>query len=211
MARKNAEGEKINKLRKSYENYIKDIAGRDKIRRENGELRNLIAVPEEDWQNTHVSGKELSQGLSQEMLSNLAKATRVEDGQLSAEDDRKWKEKIDAESVTHKPQTASSGHVKRAPDTPVSMSATSPNESSRPSRRGVKRRYNDESFEGYTESFADDTVDAGSPDAGDDADAGSTARRKKRRVGRPSKHESSPATPSSAVRLRLTRDSSERG
>ncbi|KAL9055309.1 MAG: hypothetical protein Q9162_003616 [Coniocarpon cinnabarinum] len=214
LARKDATGEKINKLRKSYENYVKDVPGRNKIRREDKELRNLSMYPDEDYYNTNVHGKEISLGLSEDLLGKLAKATKIDGAPLPAVEDKKWKDTIEAESIS-RPQLAPAANVKKMPDTapPASSLSATANDSMR-SRRGVKRRYHDEAFEGYAESFGDDTGEAASSNVADDGDAGSTAKRKKRRVGRPPKNEAvtptAPNAPTSAPRICFTRKPDKR-
>ncbi|KAI5300466.1 hypothetical protein KEM56_002433, partial [Ascosphaera pollenicola] len=82
-------GEKINRLRKSYEGKIKSLglAGRNKpVRVEPGQpnsLRDLLAFPDEEWHNQRVFGKEIrvpDPDSAQHRL--LLKATKCEPGYL---------------------------------------------------------------------------------------------------------------------------------
>ena len=217
VARKDAKGDKINKIRRSYENYVKDIPGRDKIRKVDRELVLLNEYPDEDYHNTNVHGKEIAAGLSDDIMSKLAVATKIDGGQLSGRDEKYWRDIVDPESQPIKSHNVPSNAPKKAPNSSTQPTATSPYgyETSRPARRGAKRKYNDESFEGYGDHFADDAADVGSPDTLDDADAGSTAKRKKRRVGRPRKNETSdPSSPidlSTPYRARSSRNPKNRG
>lgn len=186
VARKDANGTKINKLRKSYENYLKDLPGRDKKREQNFELRNLASYPEEEYHIQQVSGRELSKGLTDSLLAKLAKATQMGPGKLPEADDKKWRSIVDVDGPKPQPlqwSNSSSGN-KRASDAAPPYAATSPttSEPSRTSRRGVKRRYNDESFEGYAESFAEEGHDTHAVDNGEDGgEAGAHGKRKQRR------------------------------
>ena len=180
------------------------------------ELGALSSWPDEDYYNTRVNGKELNTGLSEDMLSRLAKATKIDTGVLPDKEDSKWKSIIEPEGSPAKTETSQPINAKRAHDASVSFSVPSSAgvDPVRPSRRGTKRRYNDESFEGYGEGFVDDHVEATSPDV-EEGDAGSTAKRKKRRVGRPRKDEAStpisPVSSSPSERARPARIPVERG
>lgn len=215
VARKNESGEKINKLRKSFENYVKDLPGRDKVHRENLELRNLSVFPDEEWHVHKVSGKELSNGLTDSMLAKLEKATNMGAGKLPENEDSKWKSIVESEGQAAKLQPQQPNSSKRPSDAAPQYPATSPttSEPGRPSRRGTKRRYNDESFEGYGEGYVDDAAESISLDNGDDGDGNLTGKRKRRRVGHPQNYYQqdsvSPSPP--AAKRSSTRKTKKRG
>lgn len=184
LARKDPKtGEKINKLRKSYENQIKDLPGKTKATNSSGELLNLLNYPDEEWQIQRVSGKDVTQGLGDEMMSKLALAVQMDTTKLPSPEYDKWKNTIAFEESQTKVGNPPTGPRPAAAPTlhHTSADAAAP-EPARASRRGVKRRYDDESFEGYGEGFVDDS---GANALHDDADDSiSSAKRKKpRRVG----------------------------
>ena len=203
MARRDAQGNKLNKIRKSYENSVKDLPGKDKVRRQDGELRNISAYPEEEWNIQKVHGKELSNGLTESMLARLKKATTMGGGKLPEQQERRWRGIVDADGSTVKPLGPQlNNSIKRTSDESPPYTAVSPtnSEATRPSRRGTKRRYDDESFEGYGEGFVDDHAETTSNDLADDpGDGGSTAKRKRRRVRFPTETDHMRSPPSSIV------------
>lgn len=186
-------GEKINKLRSSYQNHIKgfQIAGRNKpVKHEDGlngmSLRDMAAWPEEEWRNQKVYTKEVGKGLSESALSRLDKAVKLEPGPVPKNDE--W------ESILGHEKTKPGGPVSPSPDgdtkQPASYKAgkangqpngaallTSEGEAIRARRTGKRRRYDDESFEGYGEGYVDDDRD----DA-DGYSSGDGKKRKRRKV-----------------------------
>ena len=157
------------------------------------ELRSLSMYPDDEYYVHKVQGKELANGMSDSMLAKLTKATGMGAGKLPDKEDRKWKNNLDVGAPTTVAQPPLVSTQKRPSDASPQYPATSPttSEPGRPSRRGTKRRYNDESFEGYGEGFADDTHDTRSLD-NDDVDASLAGKRKRRRVGVISSCQSTP-------------------
>lgn len=190
VARKDPKtGEKINKLRKSYEGKVKDfgLAGKNKAVSAPNEFTGLIAFPDEEWHNQRLMGKELEKGFSQEILSKLEAATTLAPGKLAVDEHERWRNILAIEDA---PRIA----VQQAPASKTVLKSTqlaSPANAlrpdiPRPKRKGTKRRYDEDSFEGYGEGFADDTG-TGVSDDGDDDHGVSSTKRRKRKVS----HESS--------------------
>lgn len=160
-------GEKINRLRKSYEGKLKGLglAGRNKpVKNEPGmpgSLRHLTMWPEEEWQNQKVFGKQIKTGDMDSALQQLQmKAMKLEPGTVPNND--YWEDVLGHEKPSKhagvgdvgKRAAVPSGGV-RAPSQPNGTPAPTELERSRPSR-GHKRRYDDNSFVGYGEGYADD-------------------------------------------------------
>lgn len=165
-------GEKINRLRKSYEGKLKGLglAGRNKpVKQEPGmpgSLRHLTLWPEEEWQNQKVFGKQIKVADLDSALHSLqTKAMHMEPGAVPNNDF--WEDVLGHEKPVKNQGSGDTG--KKAAPTPGgrhtaygAVSATMPheNERARPSR-GRKRHYDDNSFVGYGEGFADDDDDPG--------------------------------------------------
>ncbi|ODM22721.1 hypothetical protein SI65_00310 [Aspergillus cristatus] len=160
-------GEKINRLRKSYEGKLKGLglAGRNKpVKNEAGmpgSLRHLTMWPEEEWQNQNVFGKQIKIADMDSALQQLQmKAMKLEPGTVPNND--YWEDVLGHEKPSKhvgagdagKKAAAPSGGV-RAPSQSNGTPAPAELERSRPSR-GHKRRYDDNSFVGYGEGYADD-------------------------------------------------------
>lgn len=185
MARKDSvTGEKINKLRKSYEGKIKDFPGKNKAVAVPYELANYIHYPDEEWGIQKLMGKELERGLSDDQMMKLEKAVQADPGKLSAEENEKWRIATEFEMDPPKakgrdvPSTAKAATSKAAKTTTATKSSTT--EPPRPKRRGTKRSYADESFEGYGEGFVDD-AGATQSIVDDDVESRSSSGAKKKR------------------------------
>lgn len=193
-------GEKINKLRKSYEGKVKDLGleGRNKAKLNQRELEGLVD-PEWDIQvpdgrtffeasREHVDFSE--QG-AEHLLSMLGTALNMRPGRLPKAEDNQWKSSLGLDDSARAAQTAptigstagalpaktAASHFlsKTSPATAVQRSApASPRGPARPERSGKKRSYRDASFEGYEEDGYS-TGDGGSR-------RGSTSKRQKRKV-----------------------------
>ncbi|KAL2853761.1 Rox3 mediator complex subunit-domain-containing protein [Aspergillus pseudoustus] len=164
-------GEKINRLRKSYEGKLKGLglAGRNKPVKHDpttpGGLRQMTMWPEEEWQNQKVFGKEIKVADMDSALQNLQmKAMKMEPGTVPNND--YWEDVLGHDKPS---KHANAGEaIKKAaapinPGRPIGQSNGTPTvadaERSRPSR-GRKRHYDDNSFVGYGEGYADDDDDA---------------------------------------------------
>lgn len=166
-------GEKINKLRKSYEGHIKtlQIAGKPKAVKMEGKLSMLAYAPEQDYYLSAVNGKEIHKalnkggpGLSAEFEDLLNGALMgMDKGPLPPADANKYRTYLGTDE-TAKPKAPIEG----APHRGLQSAATTPNphassagaKALRPERAGSKRQYTDASFHGYGEGFTDDYAES---------------------------------------------------
>jgi hypothetical protein len=160
-------GEKINRLRKSYEGKLKGLglSGRNKpVKHEPGTpggLRHLTMWPEEEWQNQKVYGKEIKVADLDSALYKLQmKAMKMEPGTVPNHEN--WEDILGHEKPSKLAGAGDAG--KKAATTPAPRQPGQANgttlaaaelERARPTR-GKKRHYDDNSFAGYGEGYADD-------------------------------------------------------
>ncbi|KAJ6021222.1 hypothetical protein N7540_006726 [Penicillium herquei] len=171
-------GEKINRLRKSYEGKLKafGLAGRNKPSKQEpgapGTLRHLTMWPEEEWQNQKVFGKPIKVADLDSALYNLqAQAMKLEPGPVANNDF--WEDALGHEKPAKNPGLGDTS--KKAAQTPGARApaqgpirASTPHDPERPRpSRGRKRQYDDNSFVGYGEGYADDDDDPGFYSNGD--------------------------------------------
>ncbi|KAL6718037.1 hypothetical protein ACLMJK_004122 [Lecanora helva] len=167
-------GEKINKMRKSYEGQLKTLglSGRNRsVKHEPAKgmsLRDLTLWPEEEWQNQKVTGKDIHQGLPAALKAKLENAMQMQPGPVP--NNSEWEDQLGHEKVkpldtkvskTAQPSTATNKANGQA------NGANANAEAIRPKRSGRKRRYDEHSFEGYGEGYVDDDVDLGGYSSGD--------------------------------------------
>ena len=191
VARKDpVSGEKINKLRKSYEGKIKDLPGKNKAVQKENDLFNLLKYPPDEWEIHQVQGNEIvgalspdGQDLSEEFMASLGSALNMAPGPLPQEGNDSWRGTIDLDNTTQKAGTAQSQGAAKSDKGRTGSNATSPTaEPLRPRRRGTKRNYHDESFEGYGD-FGEDLGDNMSIDDDDrKSTTSSTAKKRRRKV-----------------------------
>ncbi|KAG8533369.1 uncharacterized protein KY384_002152 [Bacidia gigantensis] len=167
-------GEKINKMRKSYEGQAKSLglAGKNKsIRHEDAvasgggkmtSLKDLSSWPDEEWYNQKVFGKDIKKGLPESITSKLDAAFTINQGAVP--DDKTWKEILGIE--TPNPANANlqkeakiNGKTAAPSGKAVNAEHAGANEHIRARRSTKKRRYDDDSYEGYNETFKDDEMD----------------------------------------------------
>ena len=163
-------GEKINKMRKSYEGQLKTLglAGRNRsVKHEDGKvmgLREMTLWPEEEWQSQKVGGKDIHKGLSSGILAKLDKAMQMQPGLLPNNND--WENLLGNDN----PKLVEPTKALKIPNKPLAKTNSQVNggtanaETVRPQRTNKKRSYGDASFEGYTgyaEGIEDDDADAG--------------------------------------------------
>ncbi|KAL1306652.1 hypothetical protein AAFC00_005326 [Neodothiora populina] len=181
-------GEKINKLRKSYEGKVKTFAlpGKNKPTDRPGELMGLMEWPEEGWYDQRVHGKELERWESLPVMAKLGKALQMNPGKLPAEEHDKWKNLIAFDDTAAKtPSLAPSrtpAHQAMLKSQPTSMRASAPasprvGQGVRPDRPNKKRRYDESSYHGYNDGFHDD--DGYSTGGLDDKRSSATKKRRK--------------------------------
>ncbi|KAK6379733.1 hypothetical protein LTS17_005806 [Exophiala oligosperma] len=168
-------GEKINKLRKSYEGQIKSfgLAGRNKpVKGERnveedqpGPLRRMAGSsawglqPEEQWNAEHGTSKI---GVTPDFRVKLKQAMQMQPGNVR--NNAHWEDVLGFDKP--KPNTLPT-QQKSHPPTPVHVANGIPRQSAQPTAeakrqtRGKKRSYGDDSFVGYGEGFSDqdDAVD----------------------------------------------------
>ncbi|KAL4811185.1 Rox3 mediator complex subunit-domain-containing protein [Aspergillus unguis] len=185
-------GEKINRLRKSYEGKLKGLglAGRNKPVKHDpstpGGLRQMTMWPEEEWQNQKVFGKEIKVADMDSALYNLQmKAMKMEPGMVPNND--YWEDVLGHDKPAKNPNVGDAAKKSSTPSATartVTQSNGTPmpaeSERSRPSR-GRKRHYDDNSFVGYGEGFADDDDDSAFYSNGE---GGGKKKRKKDHVPR---------------------------
>lgn len=183
-------GEKINKLRKSYEGHIKalQIAGKPKATKMEGSLLTPYLFPDGEFEAQRVHGKEMPKAFTPDMaglhptfdsLLNTALGG-MGPGPLPHSDTVKYRAYLGTED-TVKPKAGPEGALNRvmsAAATPNPHTPSAAPRIARPERAGSKRQYTDVSFQGYGEGFADDYAES---TGGEDNAQGGIA--KKRRLG----------------------------
>ena len=209
-------GAKINKLRKSYEGQLKTfgLAGRNKaVKHEDAvhgpSLLGTAGWPAEEWQVQKVGARAVAGGLSDGARARMERAFRLEPGAVPAGDEweavlghekpRAAAAPLPAEGKARNPQNLSLAEARpraaergAANGTPTTAGSDAGPDSARPLRTGKRRRYHDDSFEGYGEGFMDDDRGdhrrGGAGGGGDDDSSdggsrrGSESRRKRRKV-----------------------------
>jgi hypothetical protein len=182
-------GEKINKLRKSYEGHIKQmqIAGKPKATKMDGVFRNLLLMPEEIWQSQHVQNREPEKkALTPDGTALGSDFSRLLDdafagtapGSLPNAEAAKYKAYLGTDDTAKpKPQDVP---PQRA--TPFTSSAPTPTNhmnrgAVRPERSSSKRGYTDAAFQGYGEGFGDDYADS---TGGEDTPGGNMANKRRK-------------------------------
>ncbi|KAH7414268.1 Rox3 mediator complex subunit-domain-containing protein [Phaeosphaeria sp. MPI-PUGE-AT-0046c] len=182
-------GEKINKLRKSYEGHIKamQIAGKPKAQKMEGVFSMPVWMPDEEWKVLKVQGKEMDKALNPAQtaldpgfggLLDSAFAGMTS-GSLPNADANRYRTYIGTDDVVKpKPQDGPphrpSPHPSAAPtpgNSAVGRGVT------RPERSGSKRHYTDAAFQGYGEGYNDDF--GADSTGGEDNAQGNMAKRRK--------------------------------
>ncbi|KAL8756011.1 MAG: hypothetical protein Q9199_003245 [Rusavskia elegans] len=195
-------GEKINKMRKSYEGKVKGfgLAGRNRAVKHDHEknpvgLLQMAQWPAEEWHNQNVHGKDVHNGLSQATMQKLGLAMQMQPGPVPNTAAHDWEDLLGNEKT--KPLPTIDERVKKPmrPDVGVKMNGQANGirpqtgkfpltEANRPKRAGKKRRYDDHSFEGYGEGFLDDDgdvlIDLGGNSSDDGSRKGGAAKRRKK-------------------------------
>jgi hypothetical protein len=181
-------GEKINKLRKSYEGHIKQmqIAGKPKAQKMENVFSMPVSAPAEEWHLLFVQGKEIDKALNpagtalDPGFSNLLDSAfgGMAPGTLPTADATRYRTYIGTDDVV-KPK-AQDGPPQRL--TPHTSAAPTPGNSiagrgaTRPERSGSKRQYTDAAFQGYAESYDEFGADS---TGGEDNAQGNMAKRRK--------------------------------
>ncbi|KAI4097368.1 MAG: hypothetical protein Q9206_000347 [Seirophora lacunosa] len=183
-------GEKINKMRKSYEGKAKGfgLAGRNRAVKHDHEkstgLLQMAQWPAEEWHSQKVHARDVRNGLSEATMKKLDIAMQMQPGPVPNTADHDWEDLLGNERVKPLPTIDERPKKSSRPDTGASvgsqangMRPTSDKmqitEANRPKRTGRKRRYDDHSFEGYGEGFLDDEGDVLVDLGGDSSEEGS--------------------------------------
>ncbi|KAF2771782.1 Rox3-domain-containing protein [Teratosphaeria nubilosa] len=203
VARTDAQGNKINKLRKSYEGKLKpfNLPGKGKAHAGNNMLWGLVdpgwdMVMEDGrtrWEFDNETQNVRLNGLGRDSLLQLTEDAMdgMGKGQLPPQEHKHWIDTVigleEPKSATNPGATTKSGEsanpllAKTGVAHAISKTApASPRGGvQRPGRTGKKRRYDDASFDGYQESFGDE--DGGYSTGGDNAGSrrGSASKRQR--------------------------------
>tara|TARA_R110002003_G_scaffold1577_2_gene23223 strand:- start:6398 stop:7255 length:858 start_codon:yes stop_codon:yes gene_type:complete len=182
-------GEKINKLRKSYEGHIKamQIAGKPKALKMEGVFSLPASYPPDYFQQQFVQGKEIERALNPDGTALTAQFADTLDlafagmapGPLPTTDANRYRTYIGTDDIIKaKPQDGPphrpAPHPSNAP-TPGNPAAG--RGVSRPERSGSKRHYTDAAFQGYGEGYNDDF--GADSTGGEDNAQGNMAKRRK--------------------------------
>lgn len=184
-------------MRKSYEGHIKPLglAGKNKpvkheVSMPGMGLMEMAMWPEEEWRNQKVLGKDLSQGLSSALKARLGKAMKMSTKpSLRTEE---WNQMLSLDKPKLPPlpeakgklniqttKTKSNGSIitnSKASTTPID---------DRPKRANAKRRrYGDDSYEGYGEGYIDDDAmeDVDNESSLEGSRKGNPSKKKRRKV-----------------------------
>lgn len=144
-------GEKINKLRKSYETKSRNLGveGRNKATAQEGHLQGFVdplwdaevsggmTMWDQKMENVHMDKTD-------ELLASLDNALKLKPGRLPRAEYNEWRQQLGLDDAITRPPIKD--HVPEAP--PISPSGT------RPDRAGKKRRYDESSYEGYDDDLA---------------------------------------------------------
>ncbi|KAL8854613.1 MAG: hypothetical protein Q9221_000648 [Calogaya cf. arnoldii] len=195
-------GEKINKMRKSYEGKVKGfgLSGRNRAVKHDHEkkpvgLLQMTQWPAEEWHNQNVHGKDVRNGLSEATMQKLGLAMQMQPGPVPNTAEHDWEDLLGNEKT--KPLPTIDERVKKPMRTDAGVKVNGQangirpptgrfplTEANRPKRAGKKRRYDDHSFEGYGEGFLDDdgdvVIDLGGNSSDDGSRKGGAAKRRKK-------------------------------
>ncbi|KAF2717755.1 Rox3-domain-containing protein, partial [Polychaeton citri CBS 116435] len=199
VARRDASGQKINRLRKSYQGKAKELGLEGNLKATEGG-RELEGLADPGWDSVWPDGRTafqvrhtetmLEAPSQKELLAKLDDAFSLGSGQLPQAVHNEWKDYLKLDDIPPPKPTnplkavgnkgaASNLLSKTSPGAAIRSSApASPrNLSGRPDRPGRKRRYDDSSFSGYQEGYEDDGYSTG----GDAGRKGGSIKRQKRK------------------------------
>lgn len=161
-------GEK-NAMRKSYKGAFKKLKIQGDFEPVSREWKTdrdhfsaFLSLPEEEWHNLFVRGKDVSQGFSDDVKNGLRRATALVRGPMPpGEWDSKVLGVLSADKLAgNKTQSVLKGTVARTtPNTPLHPAKPQQPvgaQEARPRRGFSKRKYDDASFDGYRDTFEDD-------------------------------------------------------
>lgn len=182
-------GEKINKLRKSYETKSRNlgIEGRNKAMPQEGHLQGLVDPLWDSlvsdgvtmWEQKNENNT-INASSADELLDGLKSALRLKAGNLPRAEHAEWTQQLGLDELSARPtaggvimKPTNTFAAKTAPATRASAPSSPNGPSNRPDRAGKKRRYDESSYEGYD----DDGYSTGGVD-----DRRNSAKRMKRKV-----------------------------
>ncbi|KAL8696749.1 MAG: hypothetical protein Q9224_002643 [Gallowayella concinna] len=194
-------GEKINKMRKSYEGKVKafGLAGRNRAVKHDHEksmgLLQMAQWPAEEWHNQKIHGRDVRNGLSEATVQSLGLAMQMQPGAVLNTADNDWDDLLGNEKA--KPLPTLDERAKKPMRPEVGLKSNGQingirpqaskvliTDANRPKRTGKKRRYDDHSFEGYGEGFLDDDgevhVDPGGNSSDDGSRKGGVAKKRRK-------------------------------
>jgi len=166
-------GEKINKMRKSYEGQLKllQLAGKNKAAKHEDltsgmGLVEMSSWPEEEWERQKVHGKDVQKGLPDILKAKLEKAMQMQPGRVPQ--NAEWEDLLGIEKakqgdLSGRGAKSTSTTKMNGPPNGLRPIATKAQDADviRPKRTAKKRRYDEGSFEGYGEGYLDDEMDTG--------------------------------------------------
>lgn len=180
-------GEKINKLRKSYEGIVKKLhlAGSNKPVVAPGEWIDgpldkpgLLDIPEEQWQQESVRGVAIFEKSAADLLAKLDRAVQMAPGRL--DDGDKWKKLLGDDLPKPKPVPVAAFKAGTSSRTSAQPSPKM-GAQQRVQRVNAKRSYDDRSFTGYQDTY---DGEEGSRDMTEDERMQGPLKKKRRKVGR---------------------------
>lgn len=185
MARPKADGTG-NKLRKTYKNFMKNLGLSGNFEPDKKELGApdtlwaMIDMGEEEWNQKHVGGKEVSNGLSKIASDSMGKAFAMARGTIpkSAWDSSVLGEVAASAAASQPPKSVHNGA--KTPHTQNAAGSQAAKDALRPKRNVKKRAYGDSSFEGYGEGYVDDDMQEMGYSTGDGEDRGGGRKRPKK-------------------------------
>lgn len=167
-------GEKINKLRKSYEGKVKllHLSGINKPSNDAAQFTNppgkpLSEVPEgtkgfldytpEEWLNEQLQGRPI-QAPAEDFQAKLDRALQMRPGAIL--EPNKWDKIIGPPEGKTKPSFEGARAAIPQSNTARNSPLLKASSSVRPERAGAKRRYTDQTYSGYGEGLSDDVGDS---------------------------------------------------
>jgi Rox3 mediator complex subunit len=192
VARELPNGEK-NKLRKTYKGKIKDlgISGKFDVAVRNDDAPDsfmaMLRQPEEEWAIQNRVGKEIENGLSALVRTNLLAGMTMSKGAIpkSSWDSAVLGELDIAETKATPVPTPTkplvTGTANKGLNPPISQQPRiGKAEIARPKRNVKKRGYEESSFEGYGEGYVDDDMADAGYSTGEGDDRGLSQKRRKK-------------------------------
>jgi hypothetical protein len=193
VAREKPNGEK-NALRKTYKGHIKrlGVAGHfDVTKKKEGtfsEFLGMVQVPDHEWNVLEAKGREVGDGLTESTVGLLGRAMAMSKGSVPK---NVWDTTVlgDLAPPTGDAGKPTSSARPTAPNTPLASTPGAMNrpkplvgspahDPNRPRRNIKKRTYGDSSYDGYSETYADDGSGADTGYSTGEGEGGQKRRKK---------------------------------